>query len=152
MGYFLNIICEDLDNIKDVDYIDQTKQTIQEKLDYVVSFLNKMNFTRYRFSTLEDCRENPNEMFFYFLTNLSDMSSYTADDLHYDELPLTNDFRGNLKGQDNLFLVLIDIEGTENGFLNIIRRLGLENTKLQTITKNNFTIEFVNSLINKKKK
>jgi len=152
MGYFLNIICEDLDNIKDVDYIDQKKQTIQEKLDYVVSFLNKMNFTTYRFSTLEDCRENPNEMYFYFLTNLSNMSSYTDEYLHFDSLPLTNDFRGNLHGQDNLFLVLIDVKGTENGFLNIIRRLGLENTKLQTITENNFTIEFVYSLINKNKK
>jgi len=152
MGYFLNIICEDLDNIKDVDYIDKKKQTIQEKLEYVVKFLNKINFTKYRFSTLEDCRENPNEMYFYFLTNLSDMSSYTDEYLHFDSLPLTNDFRGNLKGQDNLFLVLIDINGTNDGFLNIVRRLGLENTKLLTITENNFTIEFINSLINKNKK
>ena len=30
MGYFLNIICEDLDNIKDVDYIDQKKQTVND--------------------------------------------------------------------------------------------------------------------------
>jgi hypothetical protein len=47
MGYFLNIICEDLDNIKDVDYIDKKKQTIQEKLEYVVKFLNKINFTKF---------------------------------------------------------------------------------------------------------
>jgi hypothetical protein len=152
MGYFLNIICEDLDNIKDVDYLNQKKQTIQEKLDCVIGFLNKINFTKYRFSTLADCRENPNEMYFYFLTNLTNMSSYTDEYLHFNSLPLTDDFRGNLKNQDNLFLVLVDIGGTEDSFLNILKRLGLENTKLLTITENNFTIEFINSLINKNKK
>ena len=149
MGYFLNIICEDLDNIMDVDYVNQKKQTTQEKLDYVVSFLDKLNFTKYRFSTLADCRENPNENYFYFLTNLNDMSSYNDQYLHFDKLPLTNDFRGNLHGQKNLFLVLIDINNTKNAFYNIIGRLGYEDNKLITVTENDFNNDLINSMINK---
>ena len=152
MGYFLNIICEDLDNIKDVDYIDQKKQTVNERLGYIVSILNKFNFTKYRFSTLEDCRENPNENYFYFLTNLSNMSSYSDPYLHFDSLPLTPDFRGNLISQKNLFLLLVDLNDTKTSFLNIINRLGIEENKLLIHRENEINLFLIDSLINKNPK
>ena len=109
MGYFLNIILEDLDNIGDVHYVNQKKLTINEKHDNLKKLFESNGFDKIRFSNLNAIGENPNENYYYFMNNISDLK-YVSDNIRHENLPMTDSLRGSYRHDSNFYIIFLGEE------------------------------------------
>ena len=67
MGYFLNIICENLDNLSAEHYIDNKIPTEEERYQYVSNILLSSGLKNIRKSYVDDNAEHVNENFYYWV-------------------------------------------------------------------------------------
>jgi hypothetical protein len=151
MGYFLNIILEDLDNIDDVHYVNEKKLTINEKRDYLKKLFESTGFDKLRFSNLNAVGENPNENYYYFICNVNNLDFITGD-IHYENLPILNRLRGSYNNDSNLSIIYIGNEINYKYMNLILNKLGMDNNKLITIDENDVNENFIYKLIGEKNK
>jgi hypothetical protein len=143
MGYFLNVICGDFDNIDNLHYLNRQKPSIEEKNNYLSGLFN---FSRIRYSTINAVGENPNENYYYFFTHLGDLK-YVDNDIPHNFLPTSDFLRGSYRHDSNLFIVYVGEEKNYEYFKIIFDKLGMPIDKLIMINESQINNQFIDKLI-----
>ncbi len=109
MGYFLNIICDNLDNLSEEHYVNGKIPTGDERFEYVKNLLTSIGIKNIRRFYLDDGAETYCEYYYYFLTHISDLSYFTENYNHLNrDYPFTERLKGQIRSEKNLKIVLID--------------------------------------------
>jgi hypothetical protein len=146
MGYFLNIILEDLDNIDDIHYVNEKKLTIDEKHDYLKKLFESNGFDNIRFSNLNAIGENPNENYYYFMNNISDLK-YVSDNIRHENLPMTDSLRGSYRHDSNFYIIFLGEEKNYEYVKLIFDKLGMFTHKLFMLNESAVNRDFLSNLI-----
>ena len=72
MDHFLSLIYGDYDNFPNESYKDSHKKDYNERYDALQVFFKNLNFKNIRLSKEFEINENPNDNFFYILTDIVD--------------------------------------------------------------------------------
>jgi hypothetical protein len=148
MGYFLNIILEDLDNINDAK---QKKLAFDEKHDYLKKLFESKGFNNIRYSNLESIGENPNENYYYFICNVGKLD-FTNADINHDNSPIINKLISSYNHDSNLSIIYIGDEINYYHIGLILDKLGMNKNKLILIDENDIDEKFIGGLIGEKNK
>ncbi len=125
MGYFLNIICDNLDNLNDVHYVNDIKPTDNERYDYVLNLLTSIGIKNIRRANVDDNAENVNENYYYFLTHIKDIDYFTDTTLMDNQYPFTEHLRGRIRSDSNFTIVLLDEHNVVESLKSVYNKLFL---------------------------
>ena len=133
MGDFLNIIRDDLDTISFEHYF--LKGDDDERMSILKRHFRYFKFNKYKECILLDAYENPNEKYYYFISNLSTFSFFE------NTIPFTESLMTALKTLKNVYIVLLNEHESvdEENFIKLndfMERHHIDGTKIHLINNN----------------
>jgi hypothetical protein len=146
MGYFLNIICDNLDNLNDVHYVNGIKPTDNERYDYVLNLLTSIGIKNIRRANVDDNAENVNENYYYFLTHIKDIDYFTDTTLMDNQYPFTEHLRGRIRSDSNFTIVLLDEHNVVESLKSVYNKLFLNFNNVIVLNPNDLNSEYINNL------
>ena len=83
MGDFLNVICDNLDNIDaDLFFFKRKLTTPEERMSELSGFVNLYNIDNFKSSTLKDMYENPNLNYYYFIPKIQNATRLFGEEFN----------------------------------------------------------------------
>ena len=107
MNYYLSIIAGDYDNFNNESYINGIKLTYEHKQEKLKKyFSNILGIQHIRYTDTFEINENPNDNFFYFVTDIIDFN--IEENAHdWNNIVLKKDCIDKIINNENCFLVFI---------------------------------------------
>lgn len=146
MGYFLNIICDNLDNLSAEHYINGKIPTGDERFDYVQNLLSSIGIKNIRRSNVDDNSQNLNEKYYYFLTHINDLTRLEDFNLLDRDYIYSEHLRGRVRSDENFIIVLIDEHNVLSSFEKIYHKLFLDINKVIILKPSDLNYEYINNL------
>ena len=156
MDHFLSLIYGDYDNFPNESYKDSHKKDYNERYDALQVFFKNLNFKNIRLSKEFEINENPNDNFFYILTDIVDFE--VNNNIHeWSKVLLKIDCMHYIKNNDNCFLIFLhDNDEIKNRLSPKIeefsKNYGIFRNKIMSFSYNDLTYEMVYNLISNNRK
>jgi hypothetical protein len=146
MGYFLNIICDNLDNLSEEHYIGGKIPTDDERFEYVKNLLSSVRIKNIRRSNVDDNSENVNDYYYYFLTHINNLDKFINEKLLDNQHIFTSHLKGRIRTDDNFKVILIDEHNVVSSLKEIYGILMLDFSDVIVLNPNELNYEFLNNL------
>jgi hypothetical protein len=151
MDHFLSLIYGDYDNFPKESYKDSVKKDYNERYETLQMFFKNLNFKNIRLSKEFEINENPNDNFFYILTDIIDFD--VNDNIHeWDKVLLKKDGMDYIINNDNCFLIFLhDNDEIKNSLSSKIdefaKKYRIFRKKIMSFSYSDLTYEMVYNLI-----
>jgi hypothetical protein len=151
MDHFLSLIYGDYDNFPKESYKDSVKKGYNERYETLQMFFKNLNFKNIRLSKEFEINENPNDNFFYILTDIIDFD--VNDNIHeWDKVLLKKDGMDYIINNDNCFLIFLhDNDEIKNSLSSKIdefaKKYRIFRKKIMSFSYSDLTYEMVYNLI-----
>ena len=152
MGYFLSLIDGDFDNFPIESYKNSFKKDYNQKNAELSSYLKNLGFQNIRLSKEFEINENPNDNFFYVVTDIIDFE--VNNNIHeWDKVLLKKEGMDFIMNNDNCFLIFLHEDDEIKNKLSIkIDEFAIKyrifRHKIMSFSYNDLTFDLVNNLIN----
>ena len=106
MNHFLSFIYGDYDNFPIENYKNSKKLYYNEKYEKLKFHFNSLGFENVRFSQSFEINENPNDRFFYFITDIIDFE--INNNIHeWDKVLIKKECMDSIMNNDNCYLIFL---------------------------------------------
>jgi hypothetical protein len=146
MGYFLNIICDNLDNLSEEHYVNGKIPTNDERFKYVENILLSVGVKNIRRCNVDDNSENINENFYYFVTHVNDLTKFEHSKMLDNQYPYTEHLRGRIRSDSNFHIILLDEFNIKDSLKIIYNKLLLNFDRVIIKKPNELNFEFLDKL------
>jgi hypothetical protein len=146
MGYFLNIICDNLDNLDDSHYVNNKKPSDDERFLYVQNLLKLSGVENIRKSNVDDNAENVNENYYYFLTHINDLSRFENKNLLDKDYPFTEHLRGRIRSDSNFKIILLDEHDVVESLKKVYDKLFISFKNVIVLKPSDLKLDYLNQL------
>jgi hypothetical protein len=152
MDYFLSLIYGDYDNFPIESYKNSLKNDYLKKYDDLISYFNNLGFNNIRLSKEFEIGENPNNNFFYVLTDIVDFE--VNNNIHErDKVLLKKECMDFIMNNDNCFLIFLHENDIIKNYLvskidDFAKSYRILRHKIMSFSYNDLSYELVSNLIN----
>lgn len=153
MGYFLNIVYGDFDNIRSDNYLNpDNRPTKDDKLNFLQKIVGDSQKLQLRLFSLDDLYTFRSELSYYIVSELKDIK-IGEDECSIHKLPIDEKLRNVVLTQKNLNIIFLKKEGSDlsTDSLNfLIEKSKVNPERYILINENEFNLEFLTDLTLKK--
>ena len=146
MGYFLNIICDNLDNLSEEHYVNGKIPTNDERFKYVENILLSVGVKNIRRCNVDDNSENINENFYYFVTHVNDLTKFEHSKMLDNKYPYTEHLRGRVRSDSNFHIILLDEFNIRDSLKTIYDKLFINFDRLIIKKPDELNFQFLDEL------
>jgi len=151
MNHFLSLIYGDFDNFPIENYKDSNKLDYNEKYDKLKLHFNNLGFKNVRLSQTFEIYENPNDNFFYFITDIIDFD--VNDNIHeWDKVLLKKECIDYIMNNSNCYLIFLhetdEIKQNLSAKIDLFaQKYRIFRNKIMSFTYSEFTYDLTYNLI-----
>jgi len=151
MNHFLSLIYGDFDNFPIENYKDSNKLDYNEKYDKLKLHFNNLGFKNVRLSQTFEIYENPNDNFFYFITDIIDFD--VNDNIHeWDKVLLKKECIDYIMNNNNCYLIFLhetnEIKQNLSAKIDLFaQKYRIFRNKIMSFTYSEFTYDLAYNLI-----
>ncbi len=151
MNHFLSLIYGDFDNFPIENYKDSNKLDYNEKYYKLKLHFNNLGFKNVRLSQTFEIYENPNDNFFYFITDIIDFD--VNDNIHeWDKVLLKKDCIDYIMNNNNCYLIFLhetdEIKQNLSAKIDLFaQKYRIFRNKIMSFTYSEFTYDLAYNLI-----
>lgn len=155
MDHFLSLIYGDYDNFPIDSYLNSTKKDYNVRYEELQNFFTDLGFKNIRLSQNFDINENPNDNFFYVITDIVDFE--VNENIHeWDKVLLKKDGMDYIMNQNNCYLIFLhENEQLKNKLSSKIddfaKNYRIFRNKIMSFTFNELSYDLVYNLISNNK-
>ena len=146
MGNFLNIICDNLDNLSEEHYVNGKIPTNDERFKYVENILLSVGVKNIRRCNVDDNSENINENFYYFITHVNDLTKFEHSKMLDNKYPYTEHLRGRVRSDSNFHIIFLDEFNIKDSLKTIYDKLFINFDRLIIKKPDELNFQFLDEL------